>query len=51
MSNKFKEGDRVILTGSGLTLSDSWPVWGSEFSCIGTIMKIGLESIYICIMG
>ena len=40
MANKFKEGDRVILTGEGLIPFPDWPVWGSKYSCIGTIVEI-----------
>ena len=40
MSNKFEIDDRVILTGEGLIPFPDWPVWGSKYSCIGTIVEI-----------
>lgn len=40
MSKKFEVGNRVILTGKGLLPFPDWPVWDSEFSCVGTITRI-----------
>ncbi len=40
MSNKFSIDDRVILTSKDLLPTTEWPVWGSEYSCIGTIVDI-----------
>ena len=37
MSNNYKIGDRVILTGKGIIPMRGWPVWGSEYECVGTI--------------
>jgi len=46
MDKNFKVGDRVILTGKGLIPYKSWPVWGSKYSCVGTINDIGASEIY-----
>ena len=47
MSNKFVNGDRVILVGKELIPTKDWPVWGSEYSCVGTINGIGNGYSYI----
>ena len=39
MSNKFKKGDRVILTSEEVIPTPSWPVWGSKHQCVGTIIN------------
>ena len=39
MANKFKDDDRVILTDKGLIPFPDWPVWGSEYECVGTIIE------------
>jgi len=38
MSNKFEVGDRVILIGEYIIPTIGWPVWGSEYGCVGTIV-------------
>lgn len=38
---KFEMGDRVILVGEELIPWKTWPVWGSKYSCVGTIDGIG----------
>jgi hypothetical protein len=40
MSNKFNVGDRVILTGLHLIPALDWPVWGSEYGCVGTVVDV-----------
>lgn len=40
MSDIFKIGDRVILTGKHLIPYKDWPVWGSKYSCVGTIIDV-----------
>ena len=40
MSNKFEKGDRVILTGKHLLPGPEWPVWGSEYECVGVVTDV-----------
>ena len=47
MSKKFEEGDRVILTGEGLIPFKNWPVWGSKYSCVGTITNIRHSFVHV----
>jgi len=42
MSKKFKVGDRVILVGKDLIPTKDWPVWGSKYSCVGTVKSIDI---------
>jgi len=44
MAKPFKENDRVILTGKGLTPLPDWPIWGSKYSCVGTITNVNHET-------
>ena len=40
MSDKFEEGDRVILIGESIIPTRQWPVWESKHGCVGTIVAI-----------
>jgi hypothetical protein len=47
MSIKYKAGDRVILTGKTLIPYPDWPVWGSKYSCVGTVADIKRELVHV----
>lgn len=47
MSDKYKEGNRVILTGKTLIPYPDWPVWGSKHSCVGTVVQIRRGFVHI----
>jgi len=37
----FKKDDRVILTQAASDPSSAIPLWGSEYACVGTVIKSG----------
>lgn len=38
--DKFRAGDRVILTDRNYCATKQCPVWGSTYMCVGTIIGI-----------
>ena len=47
MSNEFKKGDRVILTGENIIPTRQWPVWESEHGCVGIIVEIAGGLVWV----
>jgi len=47
MSNKFGVGDKVILTGESIIPTRQWPVWGSECGCVGTVVDIAEDLVWV----
>jgi len=45
MSDKLEPGDRVVLTGKGIIPTPSWPLWGSDLACVGTVVHNDMGSL------
>ena len=47
MTNNFEIGDRVILTNVNISPCENWPVWGSEYECVGTITDVVNSLVWV----